>query len=278
MIRILTDSTADLSPELVSTYGIEVIPYIVTLDGAAYRDGVDIDRDRLFALVEERGELPKTAAPSVAEFMEAFRGEDPVLYIGISSRLSSGIDHARLAAEAVGPERIRVVDSRNLSTGIGLLALLAAEARSRGLSLDEIVRTVQSAIPNVWTTFVVETMRYLYLGGRCSALQSIVGSLLQIRPAIQVLPDGTMGVRAKLRGPRRKALDSLLKDLEENLPRLDRRRVFVTHSGCVADAEYLAREVERIAAPQEVLITGAGCVISSHCGPDTIGVLYLLQG
>lgn len=276
MLRILTDSTADLSPELVSAYGIGVIPYVVTLDGASYRDGVDIDRPRLFALVEERGELPKTAAPSVAEFMEAFQGEEPVLYIGISSRLSSGIEHARLAAEEVGPGRVRVIDSRNLSTGIGLLVLLAAEARDQGLTLEEIEQTVQVATSKVWTTFVIETMRYLYLGGRCTALQSIVGSLLQIRPAIQVLPDGTMGVYAKLRGPRRKALDSLLRDLEENLPRLDRRRVFVTHSGCEADAEYLAREVERIAAPQEVHITGAGCVISSHCGPDTIGLLYLL--
>ncbi|MBC7315813.1 MAG: DegV family protein, partial [Chloroflexi bacterium] len=267
----------DLTPELVSAYGLEVIPYIVTLDGASYRDGVDIDRQRLFALVEEKGELPKTAAPSVAEFMEVFQGEEPVMYIGISSRLSSGIDHARLAAQAVGPERVRVVDSLNLSTGIGLLALLAAEARNEGLGLDEIEHRVSQAIPNVWTTFVVETMRYLYLGGRCTALQSIVGSLLHIRPAIQVLADGTMGLRAKLRGPRRKALDSLLSDLEANLPRLDRRRVFVTHSGCEEDAAYLASEVERIATPEEVLITGAGCVISSHCGPDTIGLLYLLR-
>lgn len=277
MVRIITDSTADLTPELTAAYGIEVIPYFVTLDGTSYRDGVDIDRQRLFALVEERGELPKTASPSVAEFMEAFRGEEPILYIGISSRLSSGTDHARLAAEAVGPERVRVVDSLNLSTGIGLLVLLAAEARNQGLGLDEIESRVLQAVPKVWTTFVVETMRYLYLGGRCTALQSLVGSLLQIRPAIQVLPDGTMGVRAKWRGSRRKALESLLADLEANLPRLDRHRVFVTHSGCEADAEYLAREVERIAAPDEVLITGAGCVISSHCGPDTIGLLYLLQ-
>jgi len=277
MIRIITDSTADLTPELVSAYGLEVIPYIVTLDGASYRDGVDIDRQRLFALVEEKGELPKTAAPSVAEFMEAFQGEDPVMYIGISSRLSSGVDHARLAAQAVGPERVRVVDSLNLSTGIGLLALLAAEARNEGLGLDEIEHRVSQAIPNVWTTFVLETMRYLYLGGRCTALQSIMGSLLHIRPAIQVLADGTMGLRAKLRGPRRKALDSLLSDLEANLPRLDRRRIFVTHSGCEEDAAYLAGEVKRIAAPEEVLITGAGCVISSHCGPDTIGLLYLLR-
>ncbi len=276
MIQIVTDSTADLGADLARARGLVVVPLLVSMDGCSYRDGLDLSQRALFELVEAQGRLPTTAAPAVEDFAHTFAQAQESVYIGISSRLSSTIEHALLAAEQF-PGRVHVVDSLNLSTGIGLLALLAAELRDAGLPAAEIARQVRAAVPRVWTTFVVETMRYLYLGGRCTALQSIAGSLLRIRPAIQVQPDGTMGVRAKLHGPRNKALELMLQDLEANLPRLDGQCVFVTHAACPADAEYLAREVERIAGPRQVLITQAGCVIASHCGPGTVGILYLLR-
>lgn len=276
MVRIITDSTADLPPALAAERDIAVVPLLVTLQGQTWRDGVEIDRDRLFALVEEKGQLPTTAAPAIGDLMAAFQGDEPALFIGISSRLSSTVQNARLAAEDLGG-RVRVVDSLSLSSGIGLLALLAADLRDAGLPLEEIEQQVNAAKEGAWASFVIETMRYLHMGGRCTALQSIVGSVLQIRPHIQVLADGTLGVRARLRGSRRKALDALLTDLRSHLPRLDRKRIFVTHSGCEDDAAELAEQVKQIAAPEEVLVTGAGCVISSHCGPDTIGILYLLR-
>ncbi len=274
MVRIITDSTADLSPELVARHKVQVIPLAVSIGDEVFTDGPELPPQRLFELVRSTGQMPKTAAPAVGEFIRAFQGPGEPLYIGLSNKLSATFQNARLAAAEVGPGRVRIVDSLNLSTGIGLLVLRAADLRDQGLSAAEIEQAIQSAVPLVRTSFVVETMEYLYKGGRCTALQSVMGSLLKIRPVIEVRPDGTIGVKEKTRGTRKKALDSMLLDLQKHLPELDRRRVFVTHSGCDEDAEFLKQEITRLAAPDEVLVTTAGAVISSHCGPDTIGILY----
>lgn len=276
MVHIICDSTADLGRELPERFDIRIVPLTVIHDGREYKDGVDLDTPGLFDLVSKTGQLPTTAAPSAGEFAQAFDVAGERLCITISSKLSAANQNARLAsAELAG--QVQVIDSLNLSTGIGLLVLLAADQRDQGKSAAEIERAVLEAVPKVRTSFVIETMEYLYKGGRCTAIQAFVGSLLKIRPVITVRPDGTLGVKDKIRGTRKKALDALLADLEGQLPHLDRRRIFVTHTGCDADAAYLAGEIERLAAPAEVLITTAGAVIASHCGPETIGILYLLQ-
>ncbi|MHB1296718.1 MAG: DegV family protein [Anaerolineae bacterium] len=274
MIQIFTDSTADLGPELALRYGIRTVPLTVQLAGTSYTDGVDLDAHRLFGLVEQTGTLPTTAAPSVAQFCQAFQGSDEVLYVGISAQLSSSVQNAQLAALECPHARVHVVDSRNLSAGIGLLALYAATLRDCGLSFDAIEAAVRAAVPQVRTAFVIDTLEYLHMGGRCTALQSFVGSLLKLRPIIGVSPEGTLGVQDKVRGSRRQALDRLLVPFRRDLPQLDRQRVFITHTACPEDAEALAAEVAQLAAPAEVLITEAGCVIASHCGPNTIGILY----
>ncbi len=276
MVRIVTDSTADLSPELVARYDISVVPLYVSMNGHGYRDGLDIDADMLYRLVDKVGHLPNTSAPSVAELADVFDQHQESVFIGISSQFSSCVEHARLAADecARSGKDVQVVDSLNLSTGVGLQVIQAAELRDQGLSAGEIAEHLQSLPSRTHTSFVLETTDYLYKGGRCSAVENIVGSLLHIRPIIQVMPDGTMGVRAKVRGSRKKAFEVMLGDLKDDLDALDRSRVFVTHSGCTKDAEYLAQRVRDLAHPDEVLITRAGCVISSHCGPDTIGILY----
>jgi len=276
MGHIVTDSTADLGPEIAQRYGIQIVPLSVHIGGQVYRDGIDIGPEQVYALVEELGELPKTAAPSIAEYACVFDRPEDCLYIGISSRLSSSVQNARLAAADFAPGHVRVVDSLNLSTGVGLLALAAAELRDHGCTAEEIEREVWALTPRVRTAFVIDTLRYLYLGGRCTALQSIGGSLIKLHPIIQVQPDGTLGVGAKVRGDRRRGVAALLADFEAHLGEVDLHRVFVTHSGCIADAEYLATELRRFSpAPEEVLITQAGCVISSHCGPNTVGILYI---
>jgi DegV family protein with EDD domain len=156
--------------------------------------------------------------------------------------------------------------------------LKAADLRDQGLAAAEIEAQVLACVPKVHTAFVIETLDYLYMGGRASSIQHLFGSLLKLRPVIEVRPDGTLGARAKIRGSRKKALDTLLTDLADNLSVLDDRRVFVTHSGCDSDAQALAAEIRRLAPQiQEVLITTAGATISSHCGPDTIGILYLTK-
>jgi DegV family protein with EDD domain len=276
MVRIICDSTSDLDKDLVARYGIRVVPMTVIHAGREYKDGVDLDTPGLFALVRETGQLPTTAAPSTGEFLQAFDPAEEPICLTISSKLSASNQNARLAsAERAGG--VRVIDSLNLSTGIGLLVLLAAELRDQGKSAEEIEQAVLAAVPKVRTSFVIETMEYLYKGGRCTAVQALVGSLLKIRPIIAVRPDGTLGVKEKTRGTRKKALDALLAGLEAHISNLDRHRVFVTHTGCDADAEYLVGEIKRIAAPEQVFVTTAGAVVASHCGPDTIGILYLLK-
>lgn len=277
MIQLFTDSTADLGPELALRYNIRVIPLYVTIDAQTYLDGVNLSTAELFRSVQLTGQLPKTAAPSVAVFREAFGQSDECLYIGISSRLSATMQNALLAREACGSDRIYIVDSLNLSTGIGLLALKAADLRDQGLPAQEIYQHLNALVPKIRTSFVIETLDYLYKGGRCSAMENIVGSLLKIRPVIAVRQDGTLGVKGKTRGSRQKALQMMLDDFEANKAEINPERVFVTHTGCDNDAQYLRDELLKIAPIQEILITQAGAVIASHCGPDTIGIIYMLK-
>lgn len=276
-IPIFIDSTADLNATLLNRYQLEIIPLNVHLNGKSYRDGIDLTTEQLFALIDTHGTLPTTSAPAIGDFVTAFSGHTDGIFIGISSKLSATVNNARLAAETILDSRIRVVDSLTLSSAIGLLALKAADMRDAGASIDEIQASVEAARANVRMSFVLETMRYLYLGGRCTALQSLAAGMLKIRPIIAGMPDGTLGLKAKIRGSRARALDALLEDFAQALPAVDLRRVFVTHAAAAEDAAYLAEQLGSLAAIQEIHITTAGAVISSHCGPGTVGILYLTQ-
>lgn len=277
MIHILTDSTADLGPALAERFGIQTVPLYVLMDNQTYQDGAGITTADLFRSVEKTGQLPKTSAPAVSDFMKVFQQPDQTIYIGLSSKLSATVQNALLAQDNCEPGQVYTIDSLNLSTGIGLLALKAAALREQGCSAEEIAAQVRLLVPKVRSLFMIETLDYLHKGGRCSALQNVMGSLLRIRPVIAVRPDGTLGVKGRTRGTRQKALQFMLDDFSENLPEVDLERVFITHTGCDEDAEYLKQELLKLAPIQEVLITDAGSVIASHCGPGTIGVLYLLK-
>jgi DegV family protein with EDD domain len=278
MVNIITDSTADLGAEICAEFGITTIPLSVTIGGEVFRDGVDISQKDLFAMVKKYGELPKTAAPPVIEFVKAFGQPGESLFIGISSKLSATFQNALLAAGSYPMGKVRVIDSLNLSAGVGLLALRAAELRDQGLSSKQIEKETQASISKVRTSFVIETMEYLYKGGRCTALQAFAGSVLKIHPIIEVNRDGTLGVKEKARGTVQKGQRRMLEDFKTHLSELDRQRVFVTHS-CdeEEDVQFLVDEVKRIAAPDEVRVTRAGSVISSHCGPGTAGILYFVS-
>jgi DegV family protein with EDD domain len=278
MVSIITDSTADLGCALSAKFSIAIIPLLVTIGGKTYQDGVDIQQSDLFRLVAKEGELPKTAAPSVGEVTKAFDTDGDVIYIGISSRLSATMQNAKLAADMLPPGKVTVIDSLNLSTGVGLLALRAADLRDQGCSAEEICQTISAARPKVKTSFVIETMDFLYKGGRCTALQAIAGSVLKIHPIIEVRQDGTLGVKSKARGTLQKGHSMMLNDFEQHLVDLDPQRVFITHTSTNTEAvQFLVDEVKRIANPREVYVTSAGSVISSHCGPGTAGILYMLK-
>lgn len=282
-IRIITDSTADLGRALAQAHQVRQVPLLVQFDREEYKDGIDMDSDRLFQMVGVRKQLPKTASPSPAAFRQAFAEAtadgSQALYIGLSTQFSATVQNARLAAEAFPAGQVQVFDSANLSTGIGLLVLYACDLVQQGNGMEEVLAALEAARPKVRTAFVIDTLDYLYKGGRCSGVQALVGGLLRIRPIISVA-DGGMVVATKVRGPRHKALDWMLdgfaRDAQQGLVRPE--RVFVTHTGVPEDARYLADAVRRLMPEvQEVLETRAGSVIGSHCGPGTIGLLYMTK-
>jgi len=278
MVNIITDSTSDLSADIVAEFNLMVVPLLVTIGGKVFRDGLDISQQDLFAMVKKYGELPKTAAPSVGEFTKAFDRPGDSVFIGISSKLSATIQNARLAANMLPVNKVRVIDSLNLSSGVGLLVLRAADLSAQGFSAEQIEQELLTSVGKVRTSFVIETMEYLYKGGRCTALQAVVGSVLKIHPIIEVRLDGSLGVKEKAHGTLQKGLQMILDDFEVNLPELDARRVFVTTtSSNEKDVNYIFDQVRRIAKPQDVRLTRAGSVISSHCGPGTTGILYLVK-
>ena len=276
MIKIATDSCADLSQELLDARAIASIPLHVMVNGVDYHDN-ELSLAELFSSVEKTGNLPQTAAPSIQEFIDLFDHQETTVYIGLSSQLSATMQNAKIAADQIARRDLHLVDSLNLSTGIGLLVLKAADLRDEGMSAEEIAQEISGLRQKVRTSFTIDTMDYLHKGGRCTGLQAFVGSVLKIRPVIHVRKDGTLGVLDKVRGNRKKALDAMLDRFRADLPNVDLTRVFVTHSGCEEDADYLVEQLMKLASIKNIFITSAGATIGSHCGPNTIGILYLMK-
>lgn len=277
-IQILTDSTADLSPELIKRYAIHIIPLSVCIGENIYRDGEDITTAALIAKIQSGAQFPKTTQPSPSEFLVKFRewldNGDEVIYIGLSSKISGTFASARLALDELGDVPVSIIDSRNLSMGVGMLALHAAEKVLSGMGRLAIVREIEAMIPKIQTAFVVDTLDFLYKGGRLSAVGALIGNILNIHPMIQVT-DGQLGVAEKIRGRRERGLERMLELSTADPERIDPRWISVTHVSCIQDAEKLAKELRQKTEVQEVVITEAGAVIASHCGPGTIGILYI---
>ncbi len=275
-IIIMTDSTSDLPASFVETENISIIPLYVNFKNTAYLDGVDIDPSKLYENVSETGIFPKTASPSPSDFLEAFTpaidaGHD-ILYIGLSSRLSSTIQNARIAASEFDDHRIEIIDSLNLSAGIGLLVMKAVQLNEKPqLSVKALADELRFLVPKVRTFFAVDTLEYLHGGGRCSSLENLVGSMLRIRPILQVV-DGQILVNRKVRGKREKLLQEMLGLLDPN--HTHQELVMVNHSMCPEMADALSRHITTLMPEAQVVITQAGCVISSHCGPKTFSFVY----
>jgi DegV family protein with EDD domain len=274
-VKIICDSTSDLSLELIEKHDIKVIPLSIFINGKNYLDGKELNTPRLFELIEKTRELPKTSAPSIESYLEVFGNYEELVYIGISSKLSASYQSSLLALEGSDREKKISIDSLNLSTGIGLLVLKASELSTRGFSAAEIADQLHKDRVKIRTSFVIDTLDYLYKGGRCSAIELLVGSILKIRPVIEVRADGTLGIKEKIGGSRKKALYSLIDDVRTKLSLIDPKRIFITHCACPEDAEFLLSELSGVDYFEELLITEAGSTIASHCGPKTIGILYM---
>lgn len=279
-IAIVTDSTSDLTLEYIENNNIIVLPLYVNFEDESYKDGKEITVPELYKKVEDSKIMPKTSAAPVGEFMELFdkllsEGYD-ILYTGISSKLSSTFQNARIAAGDELDKRIFIIDSANLSTGIGLLILKMVKYRSEGLSAKEIALKIEKHVPLVRSQFAIEKMEYLYKGGRCSTLTALVGTILSIKPII-VVRDGKMTVGRKPMGKMKRALDAMLEMIDKDKENIDLDCIMLTHSQAYKSAEYLKAELEKRFNKEIIMQTDAGCVISSHCGAGTIGILYLLK-
>lgn len=280
MIKIITDSTNDLSTKLIEKLGIEVIPLYVNFSDQSFLDGKEIHVEELYKLVEEKNELPKTAAIPIPTFEAAFKkyvdeGYD-VIYTGISKQMSRTYENAMLAAREVNPEKIHIVDSMNLSTGIGLLLLKACKYRDENMSASEIVERLNQDNKRVLSQFAIEKMDYLYKGGRCSSIAKLFGTLLKIKPIIAVR-DGKMHVQKKPIGKMKIALDAMIKQIIADKERLDTDHIIITHSIAYEYCDYIYGVLKKEFPDIDIICTVAGCVISSHCGKGTIGILYMVK-
>ncbi len=279
-IRILADSTCDLSPELIEEYGISILPLNIVMDDTCYLDGVETSPDAIYKWADANRTTPKTAAPgpeAAVEFLRPFTeaGED-VIFFGISEQMSSTCQVLRLAAEELEcEEHICIMDSMNLSTGIGLQVLHAAELAEEGISLRELEDEMKKYRERVRASFIVDTLTYLQRGGRCSAVTALMGNALKLKPRI-VVENGKMGVGQKYRGASKKTVMAYVKDMEDSFLSAECKRVFITHSGIAQEiVDEVKAYLESLHRFDEICITRAGGVISSHCGPGTLGVLFV---
>lgn len=276
-VLIASDSTCDLSPELIERYGIKILSLGVNLGEKLYADGVDITPDDIYEYYSVTGELPKTSAVNMCDFEDFFREYTnkgySIVCFTISSDMSSTFNNARMAAEEF--ENVYVVDSRNLSTGSGLLVCAAGDMARDGMSASEIYESVTALRDRVSASFIIDDLEFLCKGGRCSALAAFGANLLKLKPCITV-SGGAMGVSKKYRGPFVQVLSTYISEQLSDCDNVDPERVFITHAGC--DEEIYTACVEQVKALgifKEVLVTRAGCTVSSHCGRNTLGILFI---
>lgn len=279
-VIISADSTCDLSPELVERYGIRILPLHVRLGDDSYRDGVDITSEDIYGYYDEHKVLPTTAAINIDEYTEFFKGlleeGDGAVHICTGSAISSCCQNARIAAEDVG--NVCVVDSLSLSTGIGLLVLAAAEKAQAGMSASQIAAEIEALRAHDHASFFLDTLEYLYKGGRCSALAMFGANVLKLRPSILVdNQTGAMGVGKKYRGTYERVMEEYIRD-ELAGKDVVTDYAFITHSGVSPEREAMAVEfAKKYGKFKEVYATHAGSTISSHCGPNCLGVLYFTK-
>ena len=276
-VIITVDSTADLSVELIARYGIKIVPLTITLGDDVFLDGQGFTPLDMYERFRKDGTLPKTSAPGVQEFLDFFtpfvNDGYEVVHLDISAELSNSFNAARLAAQEL--EGVYPVDSRMLSTGLGLLTIEGAECRDRGMGAREIAVHLQELIGKVSTSFVLDTLDFMRKGGRCSGVAAMAANLLQLKPALE-MKDGKLGVYKKYRG----SIVHVYKQyITERLKgkRVRPGHVFLTESGEIDPAviEELTQLIYEFSGCKEVHHTLAGCTVSTHCGPKTLGVLFI---
>jgi DegV family protein with EDD domain len=275
--KITSDSTCDLN-HLTQQRDITILPLQVNLDAAAYHDGVDITPQDIFDFVAKTGILPKTSAPSIGEYEDFFaqqlKDADEVLHFNISSKSSGAYNFARAAAESFNG-KVRVIDSKALSSGQGLLVLKAADMRDAGKSIAETEAEINKLRARVNTSFVPDSLDYLHKGGRVSGMVKVAASMFKIHPQI-LMNDGQLVPGKKYRGKMSMCINQYVQDLKDMYPSYDKSRCFITHSSADKELVELAKsKVKELFNFDEIIETVAGSIITSHCGQGTLGVLFI---
>ncbi len=279
-VIITADSTCDLSEQLIKQYDIRIAPLGVSLGDHSGFDGVDVTPEAIYDYVKQTGVLPKTYACTIDRYSEVFRSVRDegfeCVHVSISSGFSCTFQNACLAADEF--DGVRVVDSLNLSTGSGLVVLEAAIKAQEGWNADEIYNYATALTSKVDASFVLDDLKYLVKGGRCSAAAALGANLLKLKPCIEV-KEGKMGVGKKYRGTMQAVVRQYTKErLSQPGVKYKRDRVFVTHTKMDEGlAEIMIEEVKASGLFDEIIETTAGCTVTSHCGPNTIGVLFIKE-
>lgn len=279
-IKITSDSTCDLSAELIEKNGIGIFPLTVILGDKSYKDG-DIEPQKIFEFVKETGALPKTAAGSTDEYAEYFernlQGYDALIHFNISSEASSTHSAACVAAEKFGG-KVFAVDSRALSTGQGLLVLKACDLAKEGLSANEIYDKINALRAKVNTSFVPDALDYLHKGGRCSLAALLGARVLRLHPMICENERGQLYAKKKYMGGMERCIKAYISDLKEVYPAYEKTRCFITHSSADKELVELAKQlVAENFEFDEIIETVAGSIVTSHCGRNTLGVLFISE-
>ncbi|MBO7573891.1 MAG: DegV family protein [Bacilli bacterium] len=278
-IAISSESTLDLSKELIKQYDIHVIPFTVLLGEDEFLDG-EISSQDIFDFVAKKKILPRTSAINEFQYKEYFKGildsgYDAVIHFSLSSQISTSCSQAELAASKM--DNVYVVDSRSLSTGIALEVIYASKLAKKGLKPEEIVEKVKARIPYVQASFVIQTLEYLHKGGRCSGLARVSAALLHIKPQI-IVSDGKMAPAKKYFGRKSQVIAAYCRDTLEQFANPDLSIAFVTHT--LATPEMVANAIEALKNRgfKTIYETKAGATITSHCGPMTLGILFINDG
>ena len=281
-IIISADSTVDLSPELKEHYNVSYFPYHIILEGKEYSDNVDITPKEMFDAYYERKALPKTAAINVDEYAAYFAQWDPseydIIHVNLSSALSSSYQNAAIAAEQVG--NAYTIDSKNLSTASGHLVIEAAKLAAQGFPAKEIAERVRAMVPLSHASFILDNLDFMRAGGRCSSIAAFSATLLRLKPSIEVSNQtGSMRVGKKYQGDLGSVLVKYTKDQLAAYPDIVPDRIFITHSSI--DPKYVdmvRKAINDTMHFEHIYETTASCTISSHCGPNCLGVLFMTRG
>lgn len=279
-VKIIADSTCDLSKDLLEKYDISVLPLHIVLGDKEYKDGLEISPDEIYEWSNANKEAPKTSAAAISDAMDIFKtyikSHDEIVCFSISGQMSTTVNVMRMAVEELEAEdKIHIIDSENLSTGGGLLVIEAATKAKEGKCGKEIVEYINQLKPAVRASFIVDTLTFLHRGGRCSGVAALAGGALKLHPKI-VVENGGMKPDKKYRGKMNSAILTYVKELEPQIKNAKKARVFITHSGCEEEIiESVRQYLTDLEHFEEILITRAGGVISSHCGPGTLGVLFI---